>query len=249
MNCNLPALAAEIVSRIRNSMGDSAHNQATVVQNLIAEAMEKKSEPSMRPLFSLPEEIREFQIKVEAEVARVVRKNNLRIEQLTEAQCAQAIIQAFQCGDFKRLVRASDNAQQVIYAPWQESEMQQAKIKELQDELDELKAILSNPAAVWTNMLRGTIAMPQAIEHGEKCKSELEQVQNALDNYWRTQPDTLSAVQAAVADANKFRIQAANARQVLISARQRLLEVDSPDVYEPDLWAKIEAAISEISSA
>lgn len=39
---NLPALAASIVHMIRNSRGDSAHNQATVVQNMIAEAMKSE---------------------------------------------------------------------------------------------------------------------------------------------------------------------------------------------------------------
>lgn len=36
---NLPALSAEIVKRVQDSEGDSNHNIATVVQNLIAEAI------------------------------------------------------------------------------------------------------------------------------------------------------------------------------------------------------------------
>ena len=37
---NLPVLAAAIVQAIRNSRGDSNHNLATVVQGMIAEAIE-----------------------------------------------------------------------------------------------------------------------------------------------------------------------------------------------------------------
>ncbi len=36
---NIPLLAAEIVSRVRNSMRDSAINQETVVANMIREAI------------------------------------------------------------------------------------------------------------------------------------------------------------------------------------------------------------------
>lgn len=134
---NLPALSAEIVKRIRDSAGDSVINQETVVQNMIAEAMEKQAEPELRTFIPNPpsQEVQAIWDRFNRAIENIVRENNLHIEQLTEAQCTQAIIQAFQCGDFKRLVRVSDNAQQVIYAPWQESEMQQAKIKALREAL------------------------------------------------------------------------------------------------------------------
>lgn len=170
---NLPALSADIVHRVLNSKGDSAHNLVTVVQNLIQEAMDKKPEPEAKPPFipkpSSPE-VQEMWDKINEATARIVRENNLRIDQLTEAQCTEAIIQAFQCGDFKRLVRVEDRAQQVVYIPFSEA-------KELE--------------------------------------SYLERIQDALDGYWRTHPSTLAAVEAAVADANKFRIHLSNAITIL----------------------------------
>ncbi len=47
---NLPALSAAIVSAILNSRGDSNHNLATTVQNMIAEAVKHRnpSDPEMR---------------------------------------------------------------------------------------------------------------------------------------------------------------------------------------------------------
>lgn len=134
---NLPALSAAIVNTIRNSMTDSTINQADVVQNMITEAMDKKPEPEAKPPFNFKPtptaEIQAIWDRFNASIANIVRENNLRIEQLTEAQCTQAIIQAFQSGDFKRLVRASDNAQQVVYLPFAEREALKAEIQSLKD--------------------------------------------------------------------------------------------------------------------
>lgn len=47
------------------------------------------------------------------------------------------------------------------------------EIAELRRELAELKSVLADPAAVWTNMLRGQIAMPQAFEVLERERNEL----------------------------------------------------------------------------
>lgn len=133
---NLPALSAAIVHAIRSSMTDSPINQADVVQHMIAEAMEKKP-ANPYAIFNPPAPTAEGRA-VQAiwdmfnkAIARIVRENNLRIEQLTEAQCTQAIIQAFQSGDFQRLVRHGDFAQQVVYLPFAEREALKAEIQSL----------------------------------------------------------------------------------------------------------------------
>ncbi len=41
---NLPALSAAIVKAVRDSMQDSAHNQATVVEGMIREELSKQLE-------------------------------------------------------------------------------------------------------------------------------------------------------------------------------------------------------------
>jgi hypothetical protein len=45
--------------------------------------------------------------------------------------------------------------------------------------LDEIRAVITDPEAVWVNILRGTIARPKALDHydellsaAEKCESE-----------------------------------------------------------------------------
>lgn len=38
-------------------------------------------------------------------------------------------------------------------------------------------------------------------------RPEIEQIQDALDNYWRTQPDTLAAVNAVMKDVTKYRME------------------------------------------
>lgn len=50
-----------------------------------------------------------------------------------------------------------------------------------QKEVVELKAVLASPAAVWTNILRGTIARPDALDHYEECKAKLEVAQKERD--------------------------------------------------------------------
>lgn len=51
------------------------------------------------------------------------------------------------------------------------------RIAELEKELAELKRAISDPAAVWTNMLRGEIAMPQGFSDVESLRGELEKAQ------------------------------------------------------------------------
>jgi len=80
-------------------------------------------------------------------------------------------------------------------------------LKEGQAIVEEAMNALQDPAEVWAMMLRGEIARPQALDHYEECKAELEQVQNALDNYWRTNPTTLAATEAVMKEVNHFRIE------------------------------------------
>lgn len=42
-----------------------------------------------------------------------------------------------------------------------------------------LERLRTDPECVWANMLRGEIARPQAMDHYEQCKTELEQAQAA----------------------------------------------------------------------
>lgn len=58
---------------------------------------------------------------------------------------------------------------------------QEAKIGELELEIARTKLLLTDPVAVWVNMLRGTIARPRALDHYEECKQEVEKLQAELD--------------------------------------------------------------------
>jgi len=42
-----------------------------------------------------------------------------------------------------------------------------------------LESLRTDPACVWTNMLRGQIARPAALDHYEECKGKLEQAEAA----------------------------------------------------------------------
>jgi chromosome segregation ATPase len=47
------------------------------------------------------------------------------------------------------------------------------RIAELEAQIEGLK----DPACVWANMLRGTIARPQALDHYEECKANVERLE------------------------------------------------------------------------
>lgn len=53
--------------------------------------------------------------------------------------------------------------------------------EELEKELADLKAILASPAAVYTNILRGTIAKPQALVHYDELKAEVPELRAKLE--------------------------------------------------------------------
>lgn len=67
-------------------------------------------------------------------------------------------------------------------------------------ELDAIKTALADPNAVWVNMLRGTIATPQAIRAGEeelgRHREELEQIKTAMGCQGMNLADTLKVVEA-----------------------------------------------------
>jgi predicted RNase H-like nuclease (RuvC/YqgF family) len=66
---------------------------------------------------------------------------------------------------------------QIVFASLRSAD---EEINSLRRELAEIKAAISDPAAVWANMLRGTIARPAALDHYEECKSEVERLQREL---------------------------------------------------------------------
>jgi hypothetical protein len=59
---------------------------------------------------------------------------------LTRDQFVEALMQAIKCGDFVKYVRVTDGAQQVIYLPFQREQELEGKIRELEIEIDSLKA-------------------------------------------------------------------------------------------------------------
>lgn len=69
----------------------------------------------------------------------------------------------------------------------------------LQAELNKLK----DPAAVWANMLAGTIARPQALEHYEECKAEVERLgrrapRGGKNLGWTVRPDFIEHIQSTM---------------------------------------------------
>jgi hypothetical protein len=85
------------------------------------------------------------------------------------------------------------------------------EVAKLQDEVSTLRAeaakvrkMLNDPAAVWINMLRGTIARPRALEHYEELKNLLETHSQSCSlhktppeecNCWLHLQDKLTALQ------------------------------------------------------
>ena len=67
---------------------------------------------------------------------RLVEARNIAIEDLTQKQVADALLQAIASGDFQRLVTTNDR-QCVIYIPFAESERLKSEIKRLESILTE----------------------------------------------------------------------------------------------------------------
>lgn len=106
-----------------------------------------------------------------------------------EAKCAEMRDSLLNCSpmaEYKTLEwdRLSEQRKHALspdcgrdYVPRRELDAEKAKVAEYQRVLNILK---DDPAAVWTNMLRGMIARPAALDHYEECKAELEKVKAAL---------------------------------------------------------------------
>lgn len=77
---------------------------------------------------------RSFHAEMAEAIASIVRCNQLAIEGLTEKQVAEAIRQAFACGDFIKLTQVGSNSQNVIYIPF-------ANASRLDAEIERLKAL------------------------------------------------------------------------------------------------------------
>lgn len=86
---SLPALAAAIVHALRNSMGDSAHNQATMVQGMIQEAMDsvRVVDPENHPIM----ENVKFVPSPESEQLKYMREWGSRCQDEMQKQAAAAM--------------------------------------------------------------------------------------------------------------------------------------------------------------
>lgn len=63
--------------------------------------------------------------------------------ELTRDQFIDLMFQAIASGDFIRQVRQGDNAQAMIYIPFAEQERLRTKIKEMEDNLESFRLVLS----------------------------------------------------------------------------------------------------------
>lgn len=63
---------------------------------------------------------------------KLIKEKAITAENLTASQLATAMIQAIECGDFTRLVRLDNQAQQVLYIPFAREQELRWKIAELE---------------------------------------------------------------------------------------------------------------------
>lgn len=68
-----------------------------------------------------------------------IKKYSLVIENLTERQMAEAILQACKAGDFKRLVTVDGRKQTIVYIPYAELEWVKMDRDEWKRKYEELK--------------------------------------------------------------------------------------------------------------
>ena len=87
------------------------------------------------------------QAQYDAAVRELVTRHNLFVKELTERQLVEAIRQAISSGDFVRFVRECDLAQQVVYIPFAREAELEARIRELEEELNTLKQQTKNDSA------------------------------------------------------------------------------------------------------
>lgn len=76
----------------------------------------------------------------------------------------------------------------------------------LRRELDGLKAALADPATVWANMLRGTIAMPIGVRDAEKLKCEMEVQRDAARRELKELRGKCREWEEGLSDGNDVRV-------------------------------------------
>lgn len=126
---NLPSLASDIVSRIRNNP-DSPINCESLVASLIQQELDK-DKPKFEPL----PHVDQFRKMLDDQMTEIIKRHNIATNNLTIEQMVVVIRQAIECGDIYRLVRQTDNAQQVVYVPFRESESLKSRVEQLKSAL------------------------------------------------------------------------------------------------------------------
>lgn len=81
----------------------------------------------------------EFSKKYQAALDELIRNYHLAANNLTERQLAEAIRQAIACGDFERHVCVSNSCQAVVYTPFALLLRLEARIRELEAEIEILR--------------------------------------------------------------------------------------------------------------
>lgn len=81
----------------------------------------------------------EFWERVESASLELIRKNQIACSELTEKQIASALTQALACGDFIKQIRVDNNAQAIIYIPFEREQALEGRIAELQSILAQFR--------------------------------------------------------------------------------------------------------------
>lgn len=76
--------------------------------------------------------------KLEENLAELVRRHNIAVENLTQKQVVEAIKQAIEAGDFQKHVNVL-HEQQVVYVPFAREQELHNKVEVLQAEVKELQ--------------------------------------------------------------------------------------------------------------
>lgn len=71
--------------------------------------------------------------KYQAAIQELIRKHDLACEELTANQLAVVIRQALASGDIIKQVRVTDNAQNIIYIPYAETDRLRSRVRYLEE--------------------------------------------------------------------------------------------------------------------
>lgn len=69
-------------------------------------------------------------------LAEAARQYNIAHDKFTQKQLFEAFRQALECGDFVKYVCVDTNAQNIVYIPFAEQARLQARIRELEAEIE-----------------------------------------------------------------------------------------------------------------